>query len=318
MPITSSFHARSTAIEVVTGHDLSGKTVLLTGANSGIGFETARALLSAHAEVIMAVRDRAKGETAAKALQETNPDIQIHILALNLSSLASVRQAAEQFLARWTKLDLLINNAGIMATPLGYTVDGFEQQFATNYLGHYLLTCLLLPALQKAAPARIVSLTSRAHQLSDIHFDDIQYQHRPYNKWEAYGQAKTADALLAVALTRHFSSQGITANAVSPGSIRTGLQQNLTYEEMRTLWDGMTKRATSSRSLKRLSRVHQQLYGPVSDSELEGIGGLYLADCNESLPVEPGAQDNKGYMPYALNPDHAEQLWTLSQNLVEQ
>ena len=203
MSITSSFRASSTAMEVVTGHDLSGKTTLITGANSGIGFETARALLSAHAEVIMAVRDRAKGESAAKALQAANPETQIHLLALDLSSLASVRQAAEQFLARWTKLDLLINNAGMMATPLGYTSDGFEQQFGTNYLGHYMLTHLLLPALQKAAPARIVSLTSRVHQLSDIHFDDIQYHHRPYNKWEAYAQSKTADALLAVALTRH-------------------------------------------------------------------------------------------------------------------
>ena len=316
MPITSSFSARSTAIEVVTGHDLSGKTVLITGANSGIGFETARALLSAHAEVIMAVRDRAKGESAAKALQAANPDTQIHILALNLSSLASVRQAAEQFLARWTKLDLLINNAGIMATLLGYTIDGFEQQFATNYLGHYLLTRLLLPALQKAAPARIVSLTSRVHQLSDIHFDDIQYQHRPYNKWEAYGQSKTADALLAVALTQHFSSQGITANAVSPGSIRTGLQQHLTYEEMHAL--GWYDEAGNLISLFKTPEqgASTTVWASVG-RELEGVGGLYLADCNESLPLEPGAQDNKGYMPYALNPDHAEQLWTLSQNLVE-
>ncbi len=316
MPITSSFNTHSTALEVVTGHDLSGKTVLITGANSGIGFETARALLSAHAEVIMAVRDRVKGESAAKALQATNPDTQIHILALNLSSLASVRHAADQFLAQWTKLDLLINNAGIMATPLGYTVDGFEQQFATNYLGHYLLTRLLLPALQKAAPARIVSLTSRVHQVSDIHFDDIQYHHRPYEKWEAYAQSKTADALLAVALTRHCNGQGITANAVSPGSIRTGLQQHMTYEEMRSL--GWYDEAGNLISLFKTPEQGAATTAWASvGHELEGIGGLYLADCNEALPLEPGAQDNKGYMPYALNPDHAEQLWTLSQNLVE-
>ena len=316
MPITSSFHARSTAMEVVAGHDLSGKTVLLTGANSGIGFETARALLSAHAGVIMAVRDKAKGERAAKTLQEAYPETQIHVLALNLSSLASVRQAAEQFLARWTQLDLLINNAGIMATPPGYTVDGFEQQFATNYLGHYLLTRLLLPALQKAAPARIVSLTSRVHQFSDIHFDDIQYHHRPYNKWEAYAQSKTADALLAVALTHHWSGQGITANAVSPGSIRTGLQQHLTYEEMRTL--GWYDEAGNLISLFKTPEpgAATTVWASVG-RELEGIGGLYLADCNEALPVEPGSQDNSGYMPYALNPDHAEHLWTLSHTLVE-
>ncbi len=316
MPITSSFNAHSTALEVVAEHDLSGKTVLITGANSGIGFETARALLSAHAKVIMAVRDRAKGESAAKTLQAAYPDAQIPILALNLSSLASVRHTAEQFLAQWTTLDLLINNAGIMATPLGYTIDGFEQQFATNYLGHYLLTRLLLPALQKAAPARIVSLTSRVHQLSDIHFDDIQYQHRLYNKWEAYAQSKTADALLAVALTRHLSSQGITANAVSPGSIRTGLQQHLTDEEMRAL--GWYDEAGNLISLFKTPEqgASTTVWASV-EPELEGIGGLYLADCNEVLPLEPGAQDNNGYMPYALDPEHAERLWTLSQNLVE-
>ena len=313
MPITSSFNARSTALEVVTGHDLSGKTVLLTGANSGLGFETARALLSAHAQVIMAVRDRAKGESAAKILQAANPETQLHILALDLSSLVSVRQAAEQFLARWTQLDLLINNAGIMATPLGYTIDGFEQQFATNYLGHYLLSRLLLPALQKAAPARIVSLASRVHQFSDIHFDDIQYHHRPYNKWEAYAQSKTAEALLAVALTRHWSNQGITANAVSPGSIRTGLQQHLTEEEMHAL--GWYDEAGTLISLfKTLEQGASTTVWASVGRELEGIGGLYLADCNETLPFE---QDNNGYMPYALNPDHAEHLWTLSQNLVE-
>jgi NAD(P)-dependent dehydrogenase (short-subunit alcohol dehydrogenase family) len=120
---------------------------------------------------------------------------------------------------------VLINNAGIMATPLGYTPDGFEQQFATNFLGHFLFAQLLLPALRRAAPARVISLTSGTHRLSDIHFDDIQYHHRPYDKWEAYAQSKTADALLAVALTRHFGEQGITANAVNPGGVRTGLQE---------------------------------------------------------------------------------------------
>ena len=313
MPITSSFGARSTAAEVVTGHDLTGKTVLITGASSGIGFEAARALLSAHAEVILAVRDLAKGESAARTLQAANPAAQIHVLVLNLGSLASVRQAADQFLARWTKLDLLINNAGIMATPQGYTPDGFEQQFGTNYLGHYLLTRLLLPALQKAAPARVVSLSSSGHRFSDIHFDDIQYHHRPYEKWEAYAQSKTADALLAVALTHYASDQGVTANAVHPGGIRSGLQQHLTQEEMNALgW------YDEAGNLNPLFKTPEQgasttVWASVGH-ELIGIGGLYLEDCQEASPCEPGA--NRGYMPYALNPDHAEQLWKLSQNLV--
>jgi NAD(P)-dependent dehydrogenase (short-subunit alcohol dehydrogenase family) len=221
----SSFGARSTASEVVAGHDLSGKTIVITGASSGIGYATARALLSAHAEVIIAARDPAKGEQAVQALQTDYPASQVHFLPLNLGSLASVRQTGEHFFAQWNKLDALINNAGIMATPLGYTPDGFEQQFATNFLGHFLFAQLLLPALRRAAPARVISLTSGTHRLSDIHFDDIQYHHRPYDKWEAYAQSKTADALLAVALTRHFGEQGITANAVNPGGVRTGLQE---------------------------------------------------------------------------------------------
>src|ERR1700730_1449546 len=229
----SSFGARSTASEVVAGHDLSGKTILITGASSGIGYEAVRALLSAHAEVIIAARDQAKGEQAVQALQTAYPGSQVHFLPLNLGSLASVRQAVEQFFARWNKLDVLINNAGIAAAPLGYTPDGFEQQFATNFLGHFLLAQLLLPALRNAAPARVISLPSGTHRLSDIHFDDIQYRHRPYDKWEAYGQSKTADALLAVALTRHWREQGITANAVNPGGVLTGLQQHLSAEERR-------------------------------------------------------------------------------------
>jgi len=197
----------------------------------------------------------------------TDPESSVHFLPLDLGSLASVRQTAGQFFAQWNKLEVLINNAGIAAAPLRYTPDGFELQFATNFLGHFLLVQLLLPALREAAPARVVSLTSGTHRASDIHFDDIQYQHRPYDKWEAYGQSKTADALLAVALTRHFGAQGITANAVNPGGIRTGLQeQYLTPEEIRD---------------------------------------------------NPEISTLTGYMPYALNADHAKQLWTTAEKLVE-
>ena len=315
MPITSPFNARSTAKEVIAGHDLSGKTVLVTGASSGIGLETARALLSAHAEVIIAVRDTTKGEGVAQELRAETPDARVHVLSLDLGSLASVRQAAEQFRAQWNKLDLLINNAGIMATPQGYTPDGFEQQFGTNYLGHYLLTQLLLPAIQKAAPARVVSLSSSGHQRSDIHFDDIQFRHRPYNKWDAYGQSKTATALFAVALTYHTSSQGITSNAVHPGGIRTGLQQNLTQEEMHALgW------YDEAGNLNPVFKTPEQgastsIWAAVGQ-ELEGIGGLYLEDCHQSTPIALDApRSSTGYKPYALDPDHAERLWALSSEL---
>jgi NAD(P)-dependent dehydrogenase (short-subunit alcohol dehydrogenase family) len=312
----SSFGARSTASEVVAGHDLSGKTIVITGASVGIGYETARALLSAHAEVIIAARDQAKGEQAVQALQTAYPGSQVHFLPLDLGSLASVRQTVEHFFARWNTLDVLINNAGIAAAPLGYTPDGFEQQFATNFLGHFLLAQLLLPALRNAAPARVVSLTSGTHRLSDIHFDDIQYHHRPYDKWEAYAQSKTADALLAVALTRHFGEQGITANAVNPGGVRTGLQeQYLTPEEIRARYYDAEGNLLSSFKTPEQGAA-TTVWASVAP-ELEGIGGLYLEDCHQAIPYDPEISTLAGYLPYALNADHAEQLWTIAEQLVK-
>jgi len=311
----SSFGARSTASEVVAGHELRGKTIVITGASAGIGYATARALLSAHAEVILAARDPAKGEQAVQALQRDYPASQVHFLPLDLGLLASVRQAGKHFLAQWNKLDVLINNAAIMATPLGYTPDGFEQQFATNFLGHFLFAQLLLPALRRAAPARVVSLTSGTHRLSDIHFDDIQYYHRPYDKWEAYAQSKTADALLAVALTRHFGEQGITANAVNPGGVRTGLQeQYLTPEEIRARY--YDEAGNLLPSFKTPEQGASTTVWASVAPELEGIGGLYLEDCHQGIPYDPEISTLTGYMPYALNADHAEQLWTIAEKLV--
>jgi len=313
--IQSSFGARSTASEVVAGHDLRGKTIVITGASSGIGYEAVRALLSAHAEVIIAGRDQAKGEQAVQALHTEYPGSQVQFLPLDLGSLASVRQTAEHFFAHWNTLDALINNAAIAATPLGYTPDGFEQQFATNFLGHFLLARSLLPALRNAAPARVVSLTSGTHRASDIHFEDIQYQHRPYDKWEAYGQSKTADALLAVALTRHWREQGITANAVNPGGVLTGLQQHLSAEERRArYYDAEGKLLPSFKTPEQGAAT--TVWASVAP-ELEGIGGLYLEDCHQAIPYDPEISTLTGYMPYALNADHAEQLWTIAEQLVE-
>jgi NAD(P)-dependent dehydrogenase (short-subunit alcohol dehydrogenase family) len=313
--IKSSFGARSTTSDVIAGHDLSGKTILITGASSGIGYETAQTLLGAGAEVIIAARDRAKGEQAVQELHRAYPDSQITFLPLDLGSLASVRQAAEHFFSHWNRLDVLINNAAIAATPLSYTVDGYEQQFATNYLGHFLLARSLVLALRKAAPARVVSLTSGTHRASDIHFDDIQYQHRPYDKWEAYGQSKTADALLAVALTQHFGEQGITANAVNPGGVLTGLQQHLSdSERLARYYDAEGKLLPSFKTPEQGAAT--SVWASVA-SELEGIGGLYLEDCQQAIPYDPEISPLTGYMPYALNAEYAERLWTISEQLVE-
>jgi NAD(P)-dependent dehydrogenase (short-subunit alcohol dehydrogenase family) len=317
MTITSPFHAHSTALEVIAGHELEGKTALVTGASSGLGIETARALLSAHAEVILAVRDAEKSERVAQQLRGATKNARASVLAADLGSLASVRQAAEQLRARWSKLDLLINNAGIMATPQGYTLEGFELQFGTNHLGHYLLTRLLLPALQIAAPARVVVLTSSGHSRSDIHFDDLNYRHRPYDTWEAYGQSKTANALFAVGLTRHVGNQGITANAINPGAISTGLQRNLSLEDLRAIgWFDEEGHQTNLLDWKTPEQGAATSVWAAAGQELEGIGGRYLEDCQEAAPREPETPRSHGYLPYALDPDRAERLWTLSQSLV--
>ncbi|QBD80828.1 SDR family NAD(P)-dependent oxidoreductase [Ktedonosporobacter rubrisoli] len=320
MPVTSRFNAQSTAAEVIANHDLSGKTALVTGASSGLGVETARALLSARAEVILAVRDAEKGEHVARDLRTVTGNDKAHVLVLNLGSLASIRQAAEQFSGRWSKLDLLINNAGIMATPHGYTTDGFELQFGTNHLGHYLLTLLLMPALQAAAPARVVALSSSGHRRSDIHFEDIQYRQRPYDRWEAYGQSKTADALFAVGLTHHFARHGITANAVNPGGIHTGLQQHVPQEEWRSVgWVDEQGNLTARFNKTPEQGAATSIWAAVAP-ELAGIGGRYLEDCNEAGPHD--SSENQlteafhGYMPYALDPERAERLWQVSQDLV--
>ncbi len=315
MTITSPYNAKSSALEVISEHDLTGKTVLITGANSGIGFETARALLTAGAEVIFAVRDPEKGEEAAQELRKSTGNEQAHVLTLDLASLQSVRAAAAQFLSRWSRLHILINNAGVMATPQSSTVDGFERQFGTNHIGHFALAQQLLPALQAAAPARVVALSSSGHRRSDIHFEDIQYKNRPYDKWEAYGQSKTADALFAVGWTHRFAQGGITANAVHPGGIHTELQRHVPQEEWKALgW--MDEQGNVNPIFKTPQQGAATSVWAAVGKELEGVGGLYLEDCQEAHPFDP-AHPMTGYRPYALDPEHAERLWKVSEDLVK-
>jgi NAD(P)-dependent dehydrogenase (short-subunit alcohol dehydrogenase family) len=317
--ITSPFTSQSTALEVISGHDLDGKTALVTGASSGLGAETARALLAAGAEVILAVRDVARGEQVAQALRAATTNERAHVLAIDLGSLASVRQAAAQIRAQWPKVDLLINNAGVMATPREYTPEGFERQLGTNHLGHYLLTGLLLPALQAAAPARVVVLSSSAHRRSDVHFEDLSYHHRPYEKWEAYGQSKTANALFAVGLTQHLLNEGITANAVNPGGTHTELLRHLTPTDLRDLgWIDQEGHDTSHFKTPEQGAA-TSIWAAVGE-ELAGVGGRYLENCQEATRYDRECERADlpfhGYMPYTLDPDHAERLWNTSQELV--
>ncbi len=314
MSVTSAFTREATALEVVLGHDLSGHVALITGGASGIGLETTRALLAAGAQVLVAVRDPARAREALAGLNA--PAGQLGTVQLDLASLASVRQAAATVLASTPRLHLLINNAGTMATPFGHTADGFETQFGTNHLGHFLLTTLLMPALLAAAPARVVALSSIGHRRSDVHLDDLNYERREYEKWAAYGQSKTANALFAVGLTQRFGGQGVSANSVHPGGIMTNLQRFLPREEQVAMgW--MDEQGQLNPVFKTPEQGAATSVWAAVGRELEGVGGLYLEDVNEALPFE-AASPFGGYMPYARDEQRADALWVLSEKLVSQ
>jgi NAD(P)-dependent dehydrogenase (short-subunit alcohol dehydrogenase family) len=311
---TTRFGPRSTALEVVAGHDLTGREAIVTGGASGIGVETVRALATAGVRVVIATRDRSKGEEVAARLSKETGSGAIEFRLLDLASLASVKVFATQFVGLRRPLHLLINNAGIMATPLAYTADGFESQFGTNHVGHFALTVGLLPALEAAGRARVVSLTSLGHRRSDVDFDDLNFRRRPYDPWLAYGQSKTANVLFAVGLTERLAGDGIVANAVHPGGIMTGLQKHVPREEqIRLGW--IDSSGTPHPRLKNAEQGAATSIWAAVAAELEGVGGRYLEDCgiakawSEDKPLS-------GVTPYALDPDHARRLWSVSEELI--
>ena len=310
--ITSEFGARTTAREVAEGHDLNGVTVIVTGGASGIGVETARALAESGAEVMLAVRNPAAGEATAADIGRTAPD-KVSVGRLDLSDLTSVADFASAWGDR--PLDILINNAGVMACPLSYTAQDLEMQIGTNHFGHFLLSVLLARALMNGGEdgrsSRVVSLSSIGHRRSGIHFEDIHYRQRPYDKWEAYGQAKTANALFAVGFHERFADLGVTANAVMPGGIRTPLQRHLTDEEMRAFgW--IDEQGRLNERFKTPEQGAATSVWAALAPELEGVGGLYLEHCNQALPWTE-ANPFEGVMPHALDPEAAERLWAVSE-----
>lgn len=307
----SKFGHDSTAMEVIAGIDLRGKNVIVTGASSGLGVETSRALAAAGANLTLPVRNQEKGEAVAADIRATTGNDAVQVAALDLADFASIRQFTDSY---QKPLHILINNAAIMACPLTRSPQGYEVQFATNHLGHFLLTGRLIPNLKAAAPARVVVLSSVGHRLSPVHFDDIHFERREYNKWLAYGQAKTANALFALELNRRLYPFGVTANAVHPGGIMTGLQQHLTHEEMTAMgwFDAEGK----------LHPIFKTIEGGAATSvwaatapELEGRGGLYLEDCSEAEPATPEKRTG-GYQPHIRDEAAAARLWQMSEEMV--
>ena len=198
----TTFGADTTTDQVLDGLDLSDRIILITGGSSGLGAESARALAARGAEVILTARDAAKGEGVAESIRASTGNPRVSVESVELASLASIREFAARFLAKHPRIDVLLLNAGVMACPFGHTADGFETQFGTNHLGHFLLTGLLLPALRRGTRPRIVSVSSRGHHIAPVDFDDPHFARRPYHKWQSYGQAKTANVLFAVGLEK--------------------------------------------------------------------------------------------------------------------
>ncbi|HEY8795562.1 MAG TPA: SDR family NAD(P)-dependent oxidoreductase [Gemmatimonadaceae bacterium] len=296
--ITTPFGFRSTAQEVLAGIDLSGKRVVVTGAASGIGIETARALAGAGADVTIAVRNLDAGRTVAAEIAATTGNASVCVAALDLDD----RDSIAAFAGAWDEpLDILINNAGVMALPEQRTAEGYEMQFATNHLGHFALALGLHDALAAAGNARIVAVSSNAHLMSPVVFDDIHFAFRAYDPWLAYGQSKTANALFAVAATARWAIDGITANALNPGAIPTNLQRHV--GGMRTPVD---RRKTPEQGAATSVLL-------AASPLLEGVGGRYFEDCNEAELVERRDPDKpSGVAPYALDLDNAERLWDVS------
>jgi NAD(P)-dependent dehydrogenase (short-subunit alcohol dehydrogenase family) len=302
-PLPAPFGFASTADEVLAGVDLSGRRALVTGATSGIGTETARALAAAGAHVVLGVRDQAAGERAAAKITATTGNPAVTVGGLDLADPGSVRALA----AAWTgPLHILVNNAGIMALPeLTRTAQGREMQFAVNFLGHYALTTALHDALRRAEGARVVCLSSSAHLGGPVVFDDLDYRFRWYQPLAAYGESKTADVLLAVEVTRRWSGEGILANAVNPGAIATNLQQHTgglrtPPERRKTIAQGAATSVLLAAS-------------PL----LAGVGGRYFEDGQEAAVVsERPPLFGGGVAPFALDPGNAERLWTMAADLI--
>ncbi len=295
-----AFDADTTTDEVVDGLDLSGKTYVVTGATGGLGLESARVLAGAGARVVLCGRDEEKG---AVAMNQVTGDVSFQ--RLDLADLAQVRHATHDLTERLDRLDVLINNAGVMACPLDHTADGFEMQFGTNHLGHFAFTMGLLPLLLASTPSRIVNLSSRGHQIAGVDLDDPNFERREYQSFLAYGQSKTANVLFTRELERRYGDQGLHSYAVHPGMVATDLGRHMTPEDI----EFITKRrreAPAGGSANHMKQVDTGAATQVWAATGDGIpGGAYLADSAVSTEVAA----------HALDDEAAAALWTLSEEL---
>jgi len=318
--MTKKFGATSTADEVLAGVDLTGKRFLVTGASSGIGLETARSLTARGAHVVGTARDLVKGEQATAPIRDAaaHGGGGFELIELDLASLHSVRACADGLLASGKPFDAIIANAGVMATPLGWTVDGFEVQFATNHLGHFALITAIEPLLVDGG--RLVVLSSQAHRASDVDLDDPNFRQQDYDPFIAYGRSKTANILFAAEFDRRHRDRGIRAAAVMPGNSLTDLPRHFAPEDLQNLFETVGKaRADAGLPPGELKEIPQAAATSVWAAVVADgneIGGRYLEDCAVAPIEDAPIAFADGVRSYALDADVAKQLWAKSEELI--
>lgn len=306
------FSFDSTTDDVLAGIDLAGKNAIVTGATSGIGYETARALAAHGANVTITARTLEKGQQAATQLKsDTAKDVDC--LALELNKFDTVKKAAQQWLGKGKDLHILVNNAGVMMTPYELTDEGYEMQFATNHLGHFLFTNLLRPALIEAKGARVVNVASAAHHTDEVYFDDINFKAKDYSPIAAYGQSKTANVWFANEFDKRFKDRGIRSFSLHPGGIQTNLGKHLNEDIMAELM-ATIKRLKGGEPTKTTAQGAATSCWAAASPDLDGKGGLYLANCQ--ITTEKNEMDN-GHAAHAYDSAKSAKLWEVSNTMLQ-
>ena len=318
--MSNVFGATSTTDEVLQGTNLTGKRVLVTGVSAGLGVETARALAAHGAQVVGAARDLSKAQAATEQVRaQAASGGSLDLVQLDLASLESVRRCADGLLAAKKPFDLIIANAGVMACPKGKTADGFETQFGTNHLGHFVLVNRIASLLK--AGSRLVNLSSAGHRYSDVNLEDPNFEHTPYEEFIAYGRSKTANVLFAVEFDRRHKARGVRATAVHPGGIRTELSRHLTPQVLEKLIaeiNASQPKGAAPFSYKSIPQGAATSVWAAGVADAEAIGGRYCEDCHVAEVVStPGLSGLRGGVrAYALDPQHAQALWQKSEEMV--
>lgn len=306
-PINSGFNKSSTATEVLEGLVLAGKTAIITGGHSGLGFESTKALAAAGVQVIVGARNVTSAQEMLKNIPGTT------VKELDLSNLESVKRFSDDIVSSKARIDILICNAGIMTCPETRVGPGWEAQFATNHIGHYVLTNLIWERLNSGA--RIVCVSSAGHHLSPIRWDDIHFEKQAYDKWLAYGQSKTANVLFALQLDEYGRERNIRAFSLNPGKIFTPLQRYLTTEEMIAAgWIDQEGQSIDPTFKTPEQGAATQVWAATSP-KLKDLGGLYCEDCEIAKPASAYTESFRGVCDYAASLDEAQKLWVLTASL---